>query len=169
VATPEAQKKDKRLKAPIARVFTERIKGIPMQPGLDNDRPIFLQIKEAIEDDILAGLLMPNNQIPSNSQLVSFFSVNPVTVHRGVSLLLEEGIVYKKRGLGMFVSPNAPALLRSRGRANFEQDFIVPLMRQANLLGIGRDTLCACIDKNRAEREAAAGAEGKEEKGESPS
>jgi DNA-binding transcriptional regulator YhcF (GntR family) len=119
-----------------------------MQPTLDNDRPIFLQIKEAIEGDILAGLLVPDDQIPSNSQLVSFFSVNPVTVHRGVSLLFEEGIVYKKRGLGMFVSADAPALLRKRERDRFEQDFIVPLTRQATLLGIERDTLHACIDRS---------------------
>jgi DNA-binding transcriptional regulator YhcF (GntR family) len=119
-----------------------------MQPTLDNDRPIFLQVKEAIEDDILAGLLAPDDQIPSNSQLVGFFSVNPVTVHRGVSLLLEEGIVYKKRGLGMFVSPDAPVLLRKRERDNFEQDFIAPLMRQAVLLGIDRDTLHARIDRS---------------------
>jgi DNA-binding transcriptional regulator YhcF (GntR family) len=119
-----------------------------MQPTLDNDRPIFLQVKEAIEDDILAGLLAPDDQIPSNSQLVGFFSVNPVTVHRGVSLLLEKGIVYKKRGLGMFVSPDAPVLLRKRERDNFEQDFIAPLTRQAVLLGIDRDTLHACIDRS---------------------
>jgi DNA-binding transcriptional regulator YhcF (GntR family) len=119
---------------------------------LDNDRPIFLQIKEAIEDDILAGLLAPDAQIPSNSQLVSFFSVNPVTVHRGVSLLLEEGIVYKKRGLGMFVSPEAPRLLREQRRAHFERDFVAPLMQQAALLGIERNALHDAIDRNWGER-----------------
>jgi DNA-binding transcriptional regulator YhcF (GntR family) len=133
-----------------------------MQPTLDTDRPIFLQIKEAIEGDILAGLLTPDDQIPSNSQLVSFFSVNPVTVHRGVSLLLDEGIVYKKRGLGMFVSPDAPALLRKRERGNFEQDFVVPLTRQATLLGISRDVLHACIDRSLTN--ATAAAEQKKEK-----
>jgi DNA-binding transcriptional regulator YhcF (GntR family) len=124
-----------------------------MQPALDNDRPIFLQVKEAIEDDILAGLLAPDDQIPSNSQLVAFFGVNPVTVHRGVSLLLEEGIVYKRRGRGMFVSPDAPALLRTRERGSFEQDFVVPLTRRAALLGIDRDALHACIDRAWADAE----------------
>jgi DNA-binding transcriptional regulator YhcF (GntR family) len=115
---------------------------------LDNDRPIFLQIKEAIEDDILAGLLAPDDQIPSNSQLVTLLGVNPVTVHRGVSLLLEEGIVYKKRGLGMFVSPEAPELLRGQRRKRFEQDFVAPLVQQATLLGIDRITLRDTIDRN---------------------
>jgi DNA-binding transcriptional regulator YhcF (GntR family) len=115
---------------------------------LDNDRPIFLQIKEAIEGDILTGLLAPDDQIPSNSQLVSFFGVNPVTVHRGVSLLLEEGVIYKKRGLGMFVSPQAPALLREQRRESFERDFVAPLAQQAALLGISRDTLHNLIDNH---------------------
>jgi DNA-binding transcriptional regulator YhcF (GntR family) len=91
---------------------------------------------------------VPDDQIPSNSQLVSFFSVNPVTVHRGVSLLLEEGVIYKKRGLGMFVSPKAPVLLRKQGKESFERDFIAPLRRQASLLGISRDELHAGIDRN---------------------
>jgi DNA-binding transcriptional regulator YhcF (GntR family) len=119
---------------------------------LDNDRPIFLQIKEAIADDILAGLLATDDQIPSNSQLVGFFSVNPVTVHRGVSLLLEEGIVYKKRGLGMFVSPEALELLRKKRRESFERDFVTPLTQQAALLGIDRDALHDAIDRNWGER-----------------
>ncbi|MDR1185007.1 MAG: GntR family transcriptional regulator [Coriobacteriales bacterium] len=137
---------------------------------MDNDRPIFLQIKEAIEGDILAGLLVPDDQIPSNSQLVSFFSVNPVTVHRGVSLLFEEGIVYKKRGLGMFVSPDAPALLRKRERDSFEQDFIMPLTRQAVLLDISREALHACVDRSwtgaQQEKTRLREGEGKPEKGE---
>jgi DNA-binding transcriptional regulator YhcF (GntR family) len=125
-----------------------------MQPTLYNNRPIFLQVKEAIEDDILAGVLAPDSQIPSNSQLVSFFGVNPVTVHRGVSLLHEEGIIYKKRGLGMFVSPEAPELLRRRERGRFEQDFVVPLMRRAALLGVERAELHTLIDKNWADERA---------------
>jgi DNA-binding transcriptional regulator YhcF (GntR family) len=125
-----------------------------LRPNLDNDRPIFLQIKEAIADDILAGLLAPDEQIPSNSQLVSFFGVNPVTVHRGVSLLLEDGIIYKKRGLGMFVSPQAPDLLRRQRRESFAQDFIAPLVQQAQLLGIDRDKLHDAIDKNWDKKES---------------
>jgi DNA-binding transcriptional regulator YhcF (GntR family) len=123
-----------------------------MRPDLDGDRPIFLQIREAIEGDILAGLLAPGDQIPSNSHLVGFFGVNPVTVHRGVSLLLEDGIVYKKRGIGLFVSPEAPETLRQRGRERFEQDFVEPLLRRADLLGIGHDALHARIDAAQANR-----------------
>jgi len=117
-----------------------------VRPELDNDRPLFLQIKEAIEDDILLGELKPDDQIPSNSQLVSFYSINPVTVHKGVTLLLEEGIIYKKRGLGMYVSPNAPELLRRRSLEAFGRDFIEPLIRQAQILGLDPQALHTLID-----------------------
>jgi DNA-binding transcriptional regulator YhcF (GntR family) len=102
---------------------------------LDDGRPLFLQIKEGIEADIVAGVLLPHQQIPSNSQLVSFYQINPVTVLKGVSLLADEGTVYKKRGLGMFVSPDAPELLRSRYQGSFARDYIEPLVRQAKTLG----------------------------------
>jgi DNA-binding transcriptional regulator YhcF (GntR family) len=112
-----------------------------MKPGLDTDRPLFLQIKETIEEDILTGVLKADDQIPSNSQLVSFYGINPVTVHKGVSLLLEEGTVYKKRGLGMFVSVEAPALLRKNYQERFWQDYIQPLVHRAALLGLSVDEL----------------------------
>jgi DNA-binding transcriptional regulator YhcF (GntR family) len=113
---------------------------------LDDDRPIFLQIKESIETDILNGLLRPDEQIPSNRQLVSFYNVNPMTVLKGVGLLAEEGLVYKKRGEGMFVSPGAPERLRERFRESFRREQLEPLVRLAIPLGVGRDELHAMID-----------------------
>ncbi|MDR0514355.1 MAG: GntR family transcriptional regulator [Coriobacteriaceae bacterium] len=118
-----------------------------MRPTLDNDRPLFLQIKEAIEGDILSGLLVPDDQIPSNSQLVSFFGINPVTVHKGVSLLLDEGIVYKKRGLGMFVSQKAPELLRKKRQAGFQKDYIEPLVFEAKNLALRSEDIHALIEE----------------------
>jgi DNA-binding transcriptional regulator YhcF (GntR family) len=119
-----------------------------MKQKLDNDRPLFLQVKEAIEEDILNGLLKPGEQIPSNSQLVSFFSINPVTVHNGVSLLLEEGIVFKRRGLGMFVSDDAPAIIRRRYQKSFRQDYVQPLAQRAVTLGLAADELHSLIDES---------------------
>ncbi|GHT79544.1 GntR family transcriptional regulator [Actinomycetota bacterium] len=118
-----------------------------MQQALDNDRPIFLQVKEAIEGDILSGLLKPDDQIPSNSQLVSFFGINPVTVHKGITLLAEEGTVYKKRGLGMFVSANAPMALRKKYGRAFAGEYIDPLVQQARLLGMNQQEVQALLDQ----------------------
>jgi DNA-binding transcriptional regulator YhcF (GntR family) len=118
-----------------------------MNPELDINRPLFLQVKEAIIGDILTGNLQPDEQIPSNSQLVSFFSLNPVTVHKGVSQLLDDGIIYKKRGLGMFVQPNARELLRAKGQEMFAADHITPLVKQAKTLGMTAADVCAQINK----------------------
>jgi DNA-binding transcriptional regulator YhcF (GntR family) len=114
---------------------------------LDDGRPLFLQIKESIEEDILSGALRPDEQIPSNRQLVAFYNVNPMTVLKGVGLLAEEGILYKKRGTGMFVARDAPARLRRRFCESFGRDRIEPLVRLAVSLGIGRDELRAMIDE----------------------
>jgi DNA-binding transcriptional regulator YhcF (GntR family) len=113
---------------------------------LDNNRPIFIQIKENIEEDILNGVLKPDEQIPSNRQLVSFYNVNPVTALRGVGLLVEEGVLYKKRGAGMFVSPDAPEILRRRFREAFKRERLEPLARLAAPLGIGLPELLAMLE-----------------------
>jgi DNA-binding transcriptional regulator YhcF (GntR family) len=118
-----------------------------MKPALDENRPIYLQIKESIEEDILNGRLKPDAQIPSNSQLVSFYSVNPLTVLKGVNLLADEGVVYKKRGLGMFVSRDAPEILRKRFRAGFEREQIRPLVAMAKPLGVSLADVHGMIDK----------------------
>ena len=118
-----------------------------MRLKLDNDRPIFLQIKEIIEDAIITGEFAPDDQIPSNSQLVTLLNVNPVTVHKGVSLLLEEGTIYKKRGLGMFVSPEAPALLRKAQQKSFKEESLKALVDRAQLLGLTKAELKKLIDE----------------------
>ncbi|MDR3207597.1 MAG: GntR family transcriptional regulator [Oscillospiraceae bacterium] len=118
-----------------------------MKSALDGSGPIFLQIKESIEEDILYGRLGPDEQIPSNSQLVSFYNINPVTVLKGVNLLAEEGLIYKKRGMGMFVSPEAPGILRKRFREALENGQLQALVRLAKILGLGRQELRDMIDK----------------------
>ena len=123
-----------------------------MKQRLDNDRPLFLQVKEAIEEDILSGLLKPGEQIPSNSQLVAFFGINPVTVHKGVSLLLDDDIIFKKRGLGMFVSDQAPAIIRRRYQKSFRQDYVQPLTQRAATLGLAAQELHGLIDESLAEQ-----------------
>jgi DNA-binding transcriptional regulator YhcF (GntR family) len=114
---------------------------------LDNDKAIFQQIKEMIEEDILAGRLKPDEQIPSNSQLVNYYGINPVTVHKGVTLLFAEGLIYKKRGLGMFVAPDAPLILRERHSAAFKSEYAAPLVRQARALGMSDSEIHAHIDE----------------------
>jgi DNA-binding transcriptional regulator YhcF (GntR family) len=114
---------------------------------LDTDRPIFLQIKEGIETDILNGVLKPDEQIPSTSQLVSLYQINPVTVLKGVNLLTDEGLLYKKRGVGMFVSPDAPEILQKRFHGGFAKEQLRPMIQLAIPLGITREELHELIDQ----------------------
>ncbi len=118
-----------------------------MKPTLDNNRPIYLQIKESIEEDILNGRLAPDEQIPSNSQLVSFYNINPVTVLKGINLLVDEGILYKKRGLGMYVSSDAPEKLKKRFSQAFFHEQIEPLTALAKPLGFSKTELHDMIDR----------------------
>lgn len=117
-----------------------------MKSALDSNRPIYLQIKEAIEDDILNERLAPGEQIPSNSQLVSYYNINPVTVLKGINLLVDEGTVFKKRGLGMYVSPDAPEKLKKRFSRSFFQDQIEPLTALAKPLGFSLQEIHEMID-----------------------
>lgn len=117
-----------------------------MKSTLDSNSPIYLQIKEAIEQDILNGLLAPEEQIPSNSQLVAHYNINPVTVMKGINLLVDEGTIYKKRGLGMYVSPDAPEKLKKRFLQSFFQEQIVPLTTLAKPLDLTLKEVHEMID-----------------------
>jgi DNA-binding transcriptional regulator YhcF (GntR family) len=118
-----------------------------MPSGLTEDRPIYIQIKEYIEGEILSGALRGDAQIPSTNQLVSYFTVNPVTVLKGISLLTDEGILYKKRGIGMFVSPGARELLLKKHREVFAADLILPMVRRAKPLGLTPKELQKLIEQ----------------------
>ena len=78
-----------------------------MRRGFDETKPIYLQVKERIEDQIISGQLKEGDQIPSTTQLVQFYKINHLTVSKAIHLLVEEGIVYKKRGVGMFMAEGA--------------------------------------------------------------
>jgi DNA-binding transcriptional regulator YhcF (GntR family) len=100
-----------------------------------------------IEEDILAGRLKPDEQIPSNSQLVNYYGINPVTVHKGVTLLADDGLIYKKRGIGMFVARDAAGILRKRYGTSFKSEYVAPLVRQALALGMPASDIHAYVDE----------------------
>ena len=119
-----------------------------MQVDLDDSKPIFLQLAEAIEDHILKGVYPEETQIPSTTEVSVQLKINPATVNRGVNMLVDEGIVYKKRGLGMFVAPDArQKILEKRKRAFFEK-YIVALLDEARALGISRAEVVGMIERS---------------------
>lgn len=112
---------------------------------LDDSRPIFLQIAERIENDIIEGRLAEEEQVPSTHQFVAFYQINPATAAKGVNLLVERGILYKRRGLGMYVAEGARARLIEERREQFFTQYVVPLQREAKKLGITTEQLADMI------------------------
>lgn len=112
---------------------------------LDNNKPIYLQIREIIEDQIVRDLIKEGEQAPSTNQLVNFYKVNHATVSKGVNQLVEEGILYKKRGVGMFVAEGAKETLIQKRKEAFVKEFIVGLVAEAKILGISDSELLELI------------------------
>ena len=116
---------------------------------MDESRPIFIQIAEQVENDIIDGVLKEDEQIPSTNEFAAFYRINPATALRGVSRLVDDGIVAKRRGIGMFVTQGARARLIERRKADFAAEYLRPLIIEAEKLGIDIDELAGLL---RAER-----------------
>ena len=114
---------------------------------MDESRPLFVQIAQQIENDIIAGQMAEETQVPSTNELAAFYRINPATALKGVNLLVDEGILYKKRGIGMFVSTGAQAQLVGKRRDQFATEFVRPLLAEAAKLGIGAEQLADMIRK----------------------
>ncbi|WP_378147586.1 GntR family transcriptional regulator [Cnuibacter sp. UC19_7] len=114
---------------------------------MDDSRPIFVQIAEQIENDIIGGQLPEETQVPSTNEFGAFHRINPATAGKGVNLLVDEGILYKRRGIGMFVATGARDRLVAKRRDQFQTDFIRPLITEAAKLGIGEAALLDMIRK----------------------
>lgn len=113
----------------------------------DQDKPIYLQIREKIEDQIVNQQLKEGEQAPSTNQLVSFYKINHATVSKGVNQLVEEGILFKKRGIGMFVAEGAREKLVQKRKDAFLDNYVVGLVQEAEKLGISTQELFDLIKK----------------------
>lgn len=116
-----------------------------MRKQFNQDKPIYVQIREKIEDLIINEQLNEGEQAPSTNQLVNFYKVNHVTVSKGVNQLVDDGILYKKRGIGMFVSEGAREKLLMKRREAFIEEYIVGLVEEAEKLGIGEKEIFEMI------------------------
>ncbi|MFU8945708.1 GntR family transcriptional regulator [Mycetocola zhadangensis] len=112
---------------------------------IDDGKPIFVQIAEQIEDDIIAGSLAEESQVPSTNEFAAFYRINPATAGKGVNRLVDDGILYKKRGIGMFVAEGARARLVQARKDRFRDEFVRPLIAEAAKLGIDPDQLSEMI------------------------
>jgi GntR family transcriptional regulator len=114
---------------------------------IEEGKPIFQQIAERIEDDIISGTLPEESQAPSTNQFAAFYHINPATAAKGVNQLVEQGILYKKRGIGMFVSTGAKQAIIEKRQEQFYEQFVQAMLTEAKKLGIGRDQLIEMIQR----------------------
>ena len=112
---------------------------------IEEGRALFLQIAESVEDSIIDGSLHDEGQAPSTNELAAFYRINPATAAKGVAMLVEKNVLYKRRGIGMFVAPGARELLLTERRAAFADRFVDPLLAEARKLGLGPDDLALLI------------------------
>ncbi len=107
-----------------------------MWPMFDGPEPIYLQIAQMIRAQVLAGELAEEEQVMSTTQFATTFRINPATAAKAFSGLVDEGVLYKRRGLGMFVSPGAREKLLAEHRSTFFDEVLAPALAQADILDI---------------------------------
>jgi len=104
--------------------------------GFDGGEPIYLQIAERIRRQVLSGSLKEDDQVMSTTQYATTYRINPATAAKAFAQLVDEGVLYKKRGIGMFVSPDARSVLADHRRERFFADVVEPMIAEARMLGI---------------------------------
>jgi len=118
-----------------------------LKMNLEDERPIFLQIAEQMEDGILSGAFPEETQIPSTTEISVNYKINPATALKGINLLVDGGIVYKKRGLGMFVNTGAEKTIRGKRKEEFFENYITKLAGEAKKLGLTQEEIISMIER----------------------
>jgi DNA-binding transcriptional regulator YhcF (GntR family) len=112
---------------------------------LDEGSPIFSQIAERLAGDIAEGTLAEGDRVPSTNELASFYRINPATAAKGINMLTDNGLVEKRRGIGMFVAAGARTRLLDDRRTRFAERYVEPMVAEANRLGIDTETVMSMI------------------------
>ena len=119
-----------------------------MKPTLNEDTPIFLQIADTIKDDLVEGLLSEGEQIPSTTELSNFYNINRATAQKGIALLMDEGIVAKKRGIGVFIAEDARDKLVNTRMQDFSNSYIQNMVKEAKRLNISKEELIRRVEQD---------------------
>lgn len=119
-----------------------------MKPTLNDETPIFLQIADMIKDDLVEGLLSEGEQIPSTTELSNFYNINRATAQKGITLLVDEGIVVKKRGIGVFIAEDARDKLVNTRMQTFSNSYIQNMVKEAKRLNISKEELIRRVEQD---------------------
>ncbi|WP_105030468.1 GntR family transcriptional regulator [Arthrobacter ruber] len=112
---------------------------------IEEGKPLFVQIAEQVEDSIVDGSVAEETQAPSTNELAAFYRINPATAAKGVNMLVDKGVLYKRRGIGMFVAAGARDLLLKERRNDFALRYVQPLLAEARRIGLEPDDVASLI------------------------
>lgn len=118
-----------------------------LQEFFSEEKSIYLQISEMIETDILRGILLEEERVPSTNELAKLYMINPATAAKGINILVDSGTLYKKRGIGMFVSAGAKEKILESRKSAFFDNYIKALVEEAARLGISKEELMEMIQR----------------------
>lgn len=124
-----------------------------MNEILTQEKSIYLQISEMIENDILRDIILEEERVPSTNELARLYTINPATAAKGINILVDSGILYKKRGIGMFVTSGAKEAIRMRRKEEFFDRYIKKILAEAKSLGITGEELIGMIKESEKENE----------------
>lgn len=116
---------------------------------LDEGAPLFSQIAERLSEEIAEGVLSEGERVPSTNELAAYYRINPATAAKGISVLVDERLLEKRRGIGMFVASGARTRLLAERRKQFAERYLEPLVVEAGRLGIDPDELVGMIRTSR--------------------
>ena len=116
-----------------------------MNEILNQEKSIYIQISEMIENDILRDVLLEDERVPSTNELAKLYAINPATAAKGINILVDAGILYKKRGIGMFVSAGAKEAILSRRKNEFYDNYVKKLLEEAASIGLGKEEVIQLI------------------------
>lgn len=122
-----------------------------MTGRFSDERPIYIQLAEMLEDAILSGAYNEGDQIPSITEFSVAYNMNPATALKGVNILVDNGLLHKKRGVGMFVSRGAREKLAEKRKERFYRDFVEPMILEAIRLGISKSELIEMVERGLSE------------------
>ncbi len=118
-----------------------------MQLNYSGDIPIFLQIARSLEDEIFTGVYPEETQVPSTTEISVGYTINPATVLKGMNLLVDEGIIYKKRGVGMFVATGAVEQIKKKRQQQFAEKYVAPMLEEAQKLGLTKQEMVSLLEE----------------------
>ena len=122
-----------------------------MNEILNQEKSIYIQISEMIENDILRDVLLEDERVPSTNELAKLYAINPSTAAKGINILVDAGILYKKRGIGMFVSAGAKEAILSRRKNEFYDNYVKILLEEAASIGLGKEEVIQLIQSGNEE------------------